>query len=455
MFQISQPHNKHRREFLQIATAASLTPWMIGSRVAQANAALERVSVGVIGTGGRGFQVMNEFLRHPSAQIVAVCDVHELHYRDNPWGKGARMGAVPARELVDNHYASKTKSGQYAGCNQYKDYRRVLEREDIDAVLVATPDHWHAKITIDALRAGKDVYCEKPVTHYFAEGLALMRAVAERQAAGKPAVFQVGSQQRSDSLFRRAVEIVRNGHLGKLSRVEVGLPPGYENAQASIEPTEVPRGLDYDMWCGPAELLAYLPARHHRWWRTTRAFGGGVLMDWIGHHNDIAHWALDQDTGGPTRVEAVNWTPSRCPIYDTPHQYEIICSYPGGVESRISTKVKLGTKWIGEAGWLWVNRGKIEASNPQWLTPEFNPGDWQAYHSDQHVDNFLQCIGSRKPCIAPAETGHRSITPGHLGYVSHALSKPLTWDAVNHEIVGDDQAMQLLRQTPQREPWKI
>ncbi len=178
-------------------------------------------------------------------------------------------------------------------------------------------------------------------------------------------------------------------------------------------------------------------------------------MDWIGHHNDIAHWSLDLDRSGPNRVASLGWTNSQCPLYDTPHQYEMRCTYPGGVESRISTQVENGTKWVAEKGWLWVNRGKIRASNPEWLEPDFDPGPWKAYVSDNHAENFINCIRTRKPCIAPAEAGHRSITPGHLGYVSHALGRSLAWDAASETIIGDTVAQQLLMQAPYRQPWSL
>lgn len=413
-------------------------------------AASERIAVGVIGLGSRGMQVMKSFLDEPDVQVVAVCDVHDLHYRDRAWGTGAPMGRIPAQQQVEQHYTAQTKSQLYRGCTAHGDYREVLARDDVDAVVVATPDHWHARIAIDAIRAGKDVYGEKPITHYFAEGRLLRQEVAQHQA-----IFQVGSQQRSDAEFRRAVELVRNGHLGRIQRVEVGLPPGYDVAQDDTTAQAPPKGIDYDLWCGPAPKLSYMRARHHRWWRSTRAFGGGVLMDWIGHHNDIAHWSLDQDQGGPLRVEAIGWTQSACELYDTPAQYAIHCLYPGEVELVISTQWEQGTKWIGDDGWLWVNRGKSKASDPRWLQKGFQVGPWTAYESPGHTRNFLDCVKTRQPCVTSVETGHRSITPGHLGYVSHALGRGLQWDAKQERIVDDEAAQALLLQAPYRQPWQL
>lgn len=391
-------------------------------------AASERITMGFIGLGNRGIGVMEAFLNHADVQGVAICDVHDLHYREREWGVGRALGREPGKAAVDTKYAN-------SDCVAYEDYRELFARGDLDAVMVATPDHWHSTITLAAIDAGLDVYCEKPVTHKFAEGQAVYRAVAE-----KGTVFQVGSQQRSEPVFRQAVEIVRNGHLGKLSRVEVGLPAGYSDAQGSVEVAEPPAGLDYDAWCGPSPMLPYMRARHHRWWRWHTAYGGGNLMDWIGHHNDIAHWGLGVENSGPVRVESRGWTWAETKAYDTPVDYEVASTYADGIEGIISTKFRKGTTWKGENGWVWVDRGQIETSNPEWLADEFEPGDWKAYRSPGHQRNFLDSIKSKKETAAPAENGHRSITPGHLGWVSAKLGRALDWDPVNEKVIGDESA---------------
>jgi predicted dehydrogenase len=404
--------------------------------------------VGIVGLGSRGFNLLDAFLGHADSQIIAVCDVDSLHYRDRVWGQGRAFGVKPAAETVDKHYGQQIGGSGPGGCAQYADYRELCARNDLDAVVVATPDHWHALCTLQALNEGKDVYCEKPVTHLFHEGQAVYRAVAQRQA-----VFQTGSQQRSDRLFRRAVELTRNGHLGKVRQVEVGLPPGYAEPQGDTTIQTPPEHLDYDFWCGPAPRLPYMRARHHRWWRGHRAYGGGVLMDWIGHHNDIAHWALGVDRGGPSEVEAVDWVFPESDVYNTPAQYEIRCKYPGDVTSTISVRNRAGTKLIGEDGWVYVTRGRLEASDPRWTRPDFDPGSSKAYASSSHTANFLECVRSRRECITPAEIAHRSITPGHLGYVSQTIGRPIRWDAENERIVGDDEADQLLQKCEYRKPW--
>ncbi len=403
----------------------------------------DRITLGVIGLGARGVYVMNQFIRQPDVRVVALCDVDSSHHRDLAPGKGPAYGLDPIKKKVDQRYG-ESGSGVFAT----GDFRELCGRDDVDAVLIATPDHWHAHCTQQAIRNGKDVYCEKPVTHTFAEGQSVYREVAESNS-----VFQTGTQQRSDAKFRRAVELVRNGHLGKISRIEVGLPPGYSEPQGDPTVAEPPKSLDYDMWCGPAPMLPYMRARHHRWWRGHTAYGGGVLMDWIGHHNDIAHWALDLDDSGPIRVEAVNWVDPVTDIYNTPEGYEILCEYSSGAINSISNRHKLGTKFIGDQGWVYVTRGKIQASDDAWLADPFEVGSEHVYRSDNHVRNFLDCVKSRRPCIAPAETAHRSITPGHLSYVSNALGRPLKWDAAKEVVVDDQVANRLLRKNDYRKPW--
>ena len=451
---MSEPKAKvSRRRFLQttagLAAGPTILPaWVLGGTGKPAPS--DKITLGVIGVGSRGFNLVNDFLKCDDARIVAICDVDALHYRDRPWGKGRPNGREPAKEMIEGYYA-KSKSGtKPKGLGVYSDFRPLCARQDIDAVVVATPDHWHALCAFEALQAGKDIYGEKPITHFFREGLLLYQEVASRKA-----IFQTGSQQRSDGRFRQVVELVLNGHLGQIQKVEVGLPPGYDGPQGETRVLPPPMHLDYEMWCGPAPKLPYMRARHHRWWRGHRAFGGGVLMDWIGHHNDIAHWALGMDRLGPSKIEAVGWTFPDTDIYNTPQQYEIHCEYTGGVTSTISCKNAIGTKLIGDQGWVYVRRGKLEASDPRWLDAAFQRGPKTAYPSPGHAQNFLDCVKSRRECVAPAEVAHRSITPGHLGYVSHELGRPLRWDAKREQVIDDEQANALLNKMPYCEPWKL
>lgn len=432
-----------RRKFISTAAAGIGFPAIIPSSALGKDGATppsERITMAFIGMGNRGIGVMDAFLNHSDVQGVAICDVHDHHYREREWGEGRALGRKPGKDAVDKKYGN-------TDCAAYADFRELFERDDLDAVMVATPDHWHSQITLAALDKGLDVYCEKPVTHLFAEGQQVYQKVAEKKA-----VFQVGSQQRSEPVFRQAVEIVRNGHLGKISHFEVGLPAGYSEAQGSTEVLEIPEGLDYEMWCGPGEKLPYMKARHHRWWRWHTAYGGGNLMDWIGHHNDIAHWGMGYENSGPVKLESKGWTWAEAKAYDTPVEYEVHSEYPDGRNGIISTKFTKGTKWVGADGWVWVDRGKIEASNPDWLKKDFEAGDWKAYRSPGHQRNFIDCVKSRRTeTAAPAENGHRSITPGHLGWVSARVGRALKWDPVKERIVGDDAAQEELMKLNYRE----
>ena len=441
-----------RRRFLQTVSTAIVSPLILpgsvfgkGARPAPSS----RVTLGVIGLGAMGTGNLRSFLGLPDAQVVAVCDVDKQHYRDQDWGKGMAFGRAPAKKGVEDYYAKEQPGGTFKGCQTYSDFRELCARKDIDAVVVATPDHWHALCTLEALRQGKDVYCEKPVTHLFKEGQVVYREVAKRKA-----VFQTGSQQRSTANFRKAVELVLNGCIGKVKEVEVGLPAGYKEPQGDTTVQTPPDHLDYDFWCGPSPVLPYMRARHHRLWRGHLAYGGGNIMDWIGHHNDIAHWGLGLDHGGPEEVEAVGWTYPQTDIYNTPVDFEIRCRYPGGIRLAIASRFKLGTKWIGENGWVHVDRHKLQASDPAWVKSDFQPGPVKAYDSPDHHQNFIDCVKSRKECVAPAETAHRSVTPGHLAYIAHAVGRKLRWDAKREKIIGDAAADKLLK-VEYRKPWKL
>lgn len=445
--------NPTRRQFIQSASSAIAAPLIFPSSIfgQPRPSPGNRITVGAIGMGSKGIANLRNFLYEPNVQVVAVCDVHDTHHRDLQPGNRPPMGREPAKRIVEEHYAKEVAKGAYKGCDAYADFRELCARDDIDAIMVATPDHWHALCALEGIRNGKDVYCEKPVTHLFGEGQAIYREVEKRGT-----VFQVGSQQRSQTRFRIGAEIVMNGLLGKVTRVEVGLPTGHSQLknEPSI-PSDPPAGLDYDFWCGPSEKLPYIFARHHRYWRFHDAYGGGQIMDWIGHHNDIAHWGLGMDKSGPEKVEAIDWTFPETDIYNTAVDYEIRCQYRDGVTTSISNKHPMGVKWIGTEGWMSVSRSSMDASNRDWIRESFDRGKIKAVVSNNHIRNFLDCIESRKPCIAPAETGHRSITPGHLGIVSQAVGRPLKWDPKTETIIGDREAEALLKSVDYRRPWKL
>ena len=433
-----------RRHFIQLAAGAVALPTIIPSSALGQNKRIspgERISVGVIGLGGMGVGDMNGVMRQDGTQIVAICDV------DKGYGD---KGLEPVKAHVEKFYGEQKASGVYKGCDTYRDYRDLCARQDIDAVIVATPDHWHALATLEALRNGKDVYCEKPITHLFAEGQAVYQEAARRKA-----IFQTGSQQRSGNNFRIAVEVVQNGLLGKIKHVEVGLPKGNQTDKLGKIGQPIPGNVDYDFWCGPSRYLPFHPDRFHWNWRWCLDYGGGQLMDWIGHHNDIAQWGLGLDKSGPTKVEAVGFTYAEKGMYDGPINYDVQCDYAGGYTSSISNKNPMGTKWIGEDGWVFVDRGKLDASNKEWIKEDFNRGPIKIYKSPNHHKNFVDGIRSREACIAPAETAHRSATPGHIAYVSAALGRALKWDPENEQVIDDPIADKLLKELNYRDGWSL
>ncbi len=430
-----------RRHFLQTGVGALAAPALLPSSVfgqRDKKSPSERITLGLVGCGGQGTGDLRNLMNNDGVQAVAVCDPDKSHRED-------------VKGMVEKHYAKEKESGAYKGCEAYNDFRELCAREDIDAVIVGTPDHWHALATLEALRHGKDVYCEKPITHLFAEGQAVYK-----EAAARKAVFQVGSQQRSDTRFRVAAEAVMNGLLGKIQTVEVGLPKGKGTNEEGKEAHPIPDGFDYDLWCGPSRLLPFNRERLHWNWRWCLDYGGGQLMDWIGHHNDIAHWGLEMDQSGPVSVQAKEFTFPDKGIWDGPIDYEVVSTYAPGYTISMSNRHPMGTKWIGENGWIYVDRGKIEASNRDWIVERNDRGPKKAYQSGSHHRNFLDCVRSREACICPAETGHRSATPGHIGYVSQKLGgRLLTWDAAKEEIVDDAEAEKMLKTVAYRGDLKL
>ena len=429
-----------RRRFLTTSAAALSAPYFVPGRVLGKDGAVapsERITLGMVGTGGMGQFSARAFARYKDAQIVAVCDVDE---------NNRNACAQSVNEAYENQ-----------DCAKYRDFREVISREDIDAVNIATPDHWHALVCVAAAEAGKDIYCQKPLTHTFAEGQAIVAAVKKHNV-----IFQVGSQQRSRSDFRHAVELIMNGHIGRVKHIEVGLPTGHTDPEKTTSPElckeiDPPDSLDYDFWCGPSKKLPYIPARLHFHWRWNMAYGAGQLMDWIGHHNDIAHWAIGEDLGGPVEVQAFNFTyPEDKSIYDAAVNYEVWSKYASGITISCANKYPNGTKFIGDEGWLFCSRSKLAGSHPSILSRDFNPGPKSAYHSPEHHRNFLDGVKSRKPCICPAEVGHRSITPGYLGLASDALGgREIHWDPRTETVINDPEAELLLKSVDYRSPWSL
>lgn len=390
-----------------------------------------RIVMGCIGLGGQGSGNMGAFLGQPDTQVVAVCDVDKNHLKG-------------AKDSVDRHYNNTS-------CTAYGDFRELLARTDLDAISLATPDHWHAVPAIMALNSGKDVYGEKPISHCLMEG----RAMSDAQKKNGR-IWQTGSWQRSQDHFRYACELVRNGRLGKVVRVEVGLPTG-----SPIGPVEFkapPPELDYEFWIGPSRWAPYCDQRTHWNWRWQLDYGGGQMMDWIGHHADIAHWGMGWDTTGPQEIEGKGEYPTQG-IWNAATTYHFICKYKGGVEMHVANGgnagIRGGTKWIGENGnWIWVDRGGLEASPTSLLQEKISPNETRLFHSPGHHREFLDCVKSRRPTITPAETAHRSASVGHLGQIAMLLGRKIRWNPETEKFQDDPAATRMLT-TPMRAPWHI
>jgi predicted dehydrogenase len=435
-------HNRSlsRRQFIQWSAAFS-APLVLPGRVLGLDGATppsERIVIGSVGWGMQGPGNTMNFANQDDALVAAVCDLDKLVLQT-------------ALDRVNGHYKN-------TDCKGYSDYREMFERKDIDAVMLAVPDHWHAILSVEATNAGKDVFGEKPLARTIAEQQAIVRAVQRNKR-----IWQTGSWQRSVEKFRIAAELVRNGVLGPVTRVEVGLPAGHNEftkKNPSKEVCPVPPELDYDRWIGPSKMTPYIPAQVHMNWRWNYNTGGGQLLDWVGHHCDIAHWGMDWDNSGPLEVKPISADfPPEDAVWNTATKYRTELKYPGGVEMVLAgghEDIRGGTKWIGPNGWIWVNRNGLEASNEEWLKPSFREANCKVklYASRNHFRNFLDCIKSRKPTITPVETAHHSAIPGHLSLIALKTNRTIRWDAAKEVIVGDADASKLLTR-PYRAPYQL
>ncbi len=425
-----------RRHFLATASAAFVP-------------AIERVTLGGSGCGIQGIGDMRGFLRDERVQVVAVCDVN----RQSPgYWDGAIAGREPARNFVEWHYARDKKSGAFKGCDTYEDFRQLLARKDIDAVIIALPDHWHSIPVVMAAKAGKDIYGEKPLSLTIHEGRVMSDAVKKYNR-----IFQCGSQQRSDPRFRKACEIVRNGRIGKLHTVRVGLPggtPDFGRTQDRQDPEPIPEGFNYDFWLGPAPEAPYSPARCHVNFRWILDYSGGQITDWGGHHPDIAQWGMGTELSGPTSIRNGQATWAKEKIWNTATDFSFEAHYASGVRMIVSSRLRGGVTFEGSDGWGWVNRGAIEASPVSLLDYEPAENEIRLPRSTSHFRNFIDCVRSRQQPIAPIEQAHRSITVSHLGNISLRLGRDLTWDPTTERFSNDDKANDMLRR-PMRKPWTL
>jgi predicted dehydrogenase len=325
-------------------------------------------------------------------------------------------------------------------------------------VMIAIPDHWHALAATEAAKQKKDIYGEKPLARTIAEQQAIVRAVQKNKR-----IWQTGSWQRSQANFHKAAEIVRNGYIGKIKHVEVGLPSGhndFKGTKSKMAVTTPPANLDYEMWIGPSQMQPYIEARVHMNWRWNYNTGGGQLLDWIGHHCDIAHWGLGFDNSGPLEVSGQGEFPPADAVWNTATKYRCELKYPDGITMTIAgghKEIRSGTKWIGTDGWVWVDRGGFASSDSKFEEMRDLPEDLRKVKlikSRDHYRNFLDSVKSRQPTITPVETAHHSAIPGHLGLIAMMTGRTIKWDAKSETIIGDADASKLLSR-PYRAPWKL
>ena len=451
----------NRRQFLKKASCAAAGaigfPYIVPSSVlgkAGSIAPSNRITLGCIGMGGQGTYDMTGFLWHSDVQVIAVCDVNKesSNYDMFYQFEGSKAGREPARERVESHYAKQKPAGTYKGCDSYADFRELLARDDIDAILIAVPDQWHSIPAIMAARAGKDVYAEKPLAYTIAEGRAICDAVKRYGI-----VWQTGSQQRSDGRFRRACELVRNGRIGKVHTVKVGLPYGNDKSGISIKPEPVPEGFDYDMWLGPAPWAPYCPGRCHWNWRWISDYSGGQITDWAGHHIDIAHWGMGTEYSAPVEIEGWGKFPDgKDGLYDTAESYRFVCKYAEGFTMIVADNRQLtqGVRFEGTKGRIFISRENFEAEPKSVLDSVIRPNEIHLYESSDHIGNFIDCVKSRSQTVAPAEAAHHSIMVGHLGVIAIKMGRKLNWDPKKEHFINDPEADRLLSR-PMRSPWHL
>jgi len=453
-----------RRQFLATAgkgvVASSVVagfPAIVPSSVFGATSPGNRINVGAIGTGriSRGHDLPGIW-QHDIARVMAACDLDSKRMED-------------AKTLINGYYSKQTGK-PYDGVAGYTNYHDLLANKDVDAVVISTPDHWHCLIAIDAVEAGKDVYLQKPASLTIAEGRALSDAV---QRSGR--IFQIGSQQRSTVQFRYAAELVRNGRIGQIKTVEVGLPG---DPSGEVEPEmPVPKNLNYDMWLGSTPVVYYTEKRVHPQvgydrpgWLRCEQFGAGMITGWGAHHIDSAHWGMDTELTGPVEI----WGTAEFPksgLWDVHGPFKTEALYANGVHMIVSGDFPNGIKFIGTNGWIFVSRGNervtasdpvaklndstaLQSSDPKIIKSVIGPTEIHLPESKEHHLNWLESVKSRKPPIAPVEVAHRSCSACLLHHAAMKLKRKLYWDPAKERFKNDDEANAMLSR-PQRAPYAI
>ena len=426
-----------RRDFVKrsaaVAAGAFVFPQIIPSSAIGTGGKIapsDRIVIGSIGVGSQGMANMRDFLKlNGAVQFVAVCDVDTNHL-------------AKAKETVD-------KANKNSDCRTYGDYREFLDKEKLDAVSIALPDHWHGIIYSEAANKKLNVYGEKPICRTIEDGKTIVRAVKKNGI-----IWQTGSWQRSEANFHHGAELVINGRIGKLKYIEAGLPDGSKGiGTPPVQP--VPPELNWEMWLGPALKVPYRGISH--WdWRWILDYSGGQLTDWAGHHIDIANWGAGLEHTGPVEISGKGAYPNEG-IYNVPVDYDFLCKYENGIEMRVvnasNLPLGMGTTWYGDLGWIHVDRGNIiSASDPKILDEVIGENEIHLYKSDNHWQNFVDCVRSGKQAIAPIEPAYRAISVALLGEIAMTTGQTIKWDPDKEEIIGNPRANRLLSR-PYRQPW--
>jgi len=428
-----------RREFVKrsakVVAGAIILPRIIPSSAFGRGGNIppsDRIVIGAIGTGSQGMSNMRDFLELRNAvQFVSVCDVDALHLEK-------------AKQTVDT-------ANKNSDCRTYDDYREFLEKEKLDAVSIALPDHWHGIIYSAAADKKINVYGEKPICRTINDGQAIVSAVKKNNI-----IWQTGSWQRSQPHFHHGAELAINGRAGKIKYIEVGLPDGGKGI-GTPPVKDVPPQLNWEMWLGPALKVPYRGISH--WdWRWILDYSGGQLTDWAGHHIDIANWGAGLEHTGPVEISGAGVYPLDG-IYNVPVEYDFLCRYANGIEMRVANAARLplgmGTTWHGDLGWIHVDRGeRISASDPKILEEVIGENEIRLYKSDNHWQNFVDCVRSGKQTICPVEVSYRAISVALLGEIAMTTGETIKWDPDKEEIIGNPGAGRLLSR-PYRQPWTL
>jgi predicted dehydrogenase len=441
-----------RRTFLKSAAVTMAAPYFVPASVFGQNAPSNRITMGCIGTGNQGLPILERFMKLDDTQIVAVCDVNrgshgykeEKHFR----------GREPAQKKVEEYYSDASRSGSFTGCAAFEDFRELLGRDDIDAVTVVAPDHWHAIMTIMAAKAGKDIYCEKPLSVTLGEGRAMAKAVAKYDR-----ILQTGTHERSNPTVRKACELVRSGRIGELKRItthvglnnKIGPGPGWE-------PMEVPAGFNYDMWLGPAREVPYHQDRCLYRFRFNYDYSGGQITNFGVHSNDMAQWGMGMDDSGPVEIEYIDakYLPEGS-LFNTATHTKFRARYANGVELVCQTDdPSVRCLFEGTEGSVRVdNKGDNFVTVPEELAlTEIADEDAILAISDNHQRNFIDCVKSREQPVSHVEAGHRSTSVCHLGNIAIKLKAKLEWDPKAEQFTNNDAANDFLHREA-RSPWQI